>query len=95
MKLSKEELIAKIDEKVMDEDVKIELMEDITDSFEGEKESVDSERVKELEEKLRVMTEKYKERFLKGDEEKKEVAEEKEVDDEELKEEEVIDIKEI
>ena len=35
MKLSKDDLIAKINEKVMDEDVKIELMEDVTDSFEG------------------------------------------------------------
>lgn len=95
MKLSRDDLIAKVNEKVMDEDVKIELMEDITDSFAGETESEDNnERVKELEEKLRVMTEKYKERFLKGDEEKKEVAEEKEVD-EEMKEEEIIDVKEI
>ena len=36
MKLSKDELIAKVNEKVMDEDVKIELMEDITDSFESD-----------------------------------------------------------
>ena len=34
MKLSKDELLAKINEKVMDEDVKIELIEDVTDSFE-------------------------------------------------------------
>ena len=95
MKLSKEELLAKINEKVMDEDVKIELMEDITDSFAEAEEVKEDERVKELEEKYKVLQEKYKERFLKGDEEKEEVAEEKEVDDEELKEEEVIDIKEI
>lgn len=95
MKLSKEELLAKINEKVMDEDVKIELMEDITDSFSETEEVKEDERVKELEEKYKVLQEKYKERFLKGDEEKEEVAEEKEVDDEELKEEEVIDIKEI
>ena len=96
MKLSKEELLAKINEKVMDEDVKIELMEDITDSFSETEEVKDDERVKELEEKYKVLQDKYKERFLKGDtEEKEEVAEEKEVDEEELKEEEVIDIKEI
>ena len=96
MKLSKEELLAKVNEKVMDEDVKIELMEDITDSFSDTEEVKDDERVKELEEKYKVLQEKYKERFLNGnDEEKKEVAEEKEVDEEELKEEEVIDIKEI
>ena len=38
MKLNKEELIQKINEKVMDEDVKIELMEDITDSLDVESE---------------------------------------------------------
>ena len=95
MKLSKEELIQKINEKVMDEDVKIELMEDITDSFEVTEEKSDEvdERVKELEEKYKNLQEKYKERFLSGTEEKEEI-EEKE-DDEELKEEEVIDVKEI
>lgn len=91
MKLSKDELIQKINEKVMDEDVKIELMEDITDSFESG-EPKEDERVKELEEKYKSLQEKYKERFLKGEE--KEEPEEKE-DEEELKEEEVIDIKEI
>lgn len=94
MKLSKEELIQKINEKVMDEDVKIELMEDITDSFEVSEEKSDEvdERVKELEEKYKNLQEKYKERFLSGTEEKEEI-EEKE--DDELKEEEVIDVKEI
>ena len=94
MKLSKEELIQKINEKVMDEDVKIELMEDITDSLEVSDEKSDEvdERVKELEEKYRNLQEKYKERFLSGTEEKE--TEEKE-DDEELKEEEVIDVTEI
>ena len=83
MKLSKEELLAKVNEKVMDEDVKIELMEDITDSFSDTEEVKDDERVKELEEKYKVLQEKYKERFLNGnDEENKEVAEEKEVDEE-------------
>lgn len=94
MKLSKDELIQKINEKVMDEDVKIELMEDITDSFEAEteeKSEVEDERVKELEEKYKNLQEKYKERFLKGSE----VEEEKEDETEELKEEEVIDVKEI
>ena len=93
MKLSKEELLQKINEKVMDEDVKIELMEDITDSFEvSEGEPKEDERVKELEEKYSLLQEKYKERFLKGEE--KEDDEEKE-DEEEVKEEEVIDVQEI
>lgn len=93
MKLSKEELLKKINEKVMDEDVKIELLEDITDSFEvSEGEPKEDERVKELEEKYASLMEKYKERFLKGEE--KDDEEEKE-DEEEVKEEEVIDVKEI
>ena len=92
MKLSKEELLQKINEKVMDEDVKIELLEDITDSFEvSDAEPKEDERVKELEEKYALLQEKYKERFLKGEE--KEDDEEKE--DEEVKEEEVIDVQEI
>ena len=94
MKLSKEELIAKINEKVMDEDVKIELMEDITDSMEVDVEPKEDERVKELEEKYKALQEKYKERFLKG-EEKEDEKEDEEKEDEELKEEKYIDVKEI
>ena len=90
MKLSKEDLIAKINDKVMDEDVKIELMEDITDSFE-ENDGKDDERVTELEEKLKNLQEKYKERFLKNEKEDNEEKDE----GEELEEKEVIDIKEI
>lgn len=94
MKLNKEELIKKVNEKVMDEDVKIELMEDITDSFEVSEEPKEDERVKELEEKYNSLMEKYKERFLNGSEEKEETKEE-EKEDEGLEEEEVIDVKEI
>lgn len=89
MKLSKDELISKVNEKVMDEDVKIELMEDITDSFDNETKSEDSERVAELEEKYKTLQEKYKERFLSSDKE------EKEDEYEEATEEEVVDVKEI
>lgn len=90
MKLSKEDLIAKINDKVMDEDVKIELMEDVTDSFEGN-DGKDNERVTELEEKLKNLQEKYKERFLKNEKDDNEEKDE----GEELEEKEVIDIKEI
>ena len=67
MKLSKDELIAKINEKVMDEDVKIELMEDVTDSVqtEGSTNEEDNQRIEELETKYKDLQEKYKERFLK------------------------------
>lgn len=91
MKLSKDELIAKINEKVMDEDVKIELMEDITDSVEAEGSSneEDKQRIKELETKYKDLQEKYKERFLNSNtkEDKEEM-----IDNEEEK---TIDIKEI
>lgn len=92
MKLSKEELIKKINDKVMDEDVKIELMEDITDSFEeNTTTNEDLQRITELEEKYKILQEKYKERFLKGEEKKEDDKEEQE----ELTEEEIVDIKEI
>ena len=88
MKLSKDELLAKINEKVMDEDVKIELIEDVTDSFEIDDSNSNEEyeqRITELEDKYKNLQEKYKERFLNKVEEKE--------DDEEK--EEVIDVKEI
>ena len=91
MKMSKDDLIKKINDKVMDEDVKIELMEDITDSFEESSTSEeDTQRIEELEEKYKTLQEKYKERFLQGTEIKKEDNE-----DDGLEEKEVIDIKEI
>lgn len=93
MKLSKEELKAKVNELVTDNEIAIQLLEDIEDSMEvGE---VDTSKIDELQAKLDDLQEKYKQRFLKGDE-KKEYAEEKKEDvDEELEEKEVIDIKEI
>lgn len=105
MKLSKEELKKKIDEKISDEDLKIELLEDIEDSF-------NDEAIKEFEaryqaekadleaqianEKAYIMDLKarYKERFLTGDEKEVEDTEE-ELKEEELKEEEYVDVKEI
>ena len=74
MKLSKDDLIKKINEKVLDEDVKIELMEDVTDSIENDTDTSeeDSQRIEELETKYKNLQEKYKERFLKGSEEPKE-----------------------
>ena len=93
MKLSKDELISKINGLEIDDNVKIELMEDVTDSMEvvPEVDNTEIERLKAENENLRT---KYKERFLKGDETKEEEKEEKK-DDEELEEKEIIDIKEI
>lgn len=90
MKLSKDELISKINGLEIDDNVKIELMEDVTDSFEVSE--VDNTETEEIKAKYEELKTKYKERFLKGDD--KEDKEEK-VDDEEMKEEEVVDVKEI
>ena len=91
MKLSKDELKQKVNELVTDNEIAIQLLEDIEDSMEvGE---VDTAKIDELQAKFDDLQEKYKQRFLKGDDKKD--AEEKEEVDEELEEKEVIDIKEI
>ena len=92
MKLSKEELSAKITDLAIDDEIKISLLEDIADSIDGNVIEENGE-LEELKIKYEALKEKYKERFLKAEdvEEKKE----DETEDEELKEEEVIDVKEI
>ena len=94
MKLSKEELKKKIDEKIEDEDLKIELLEDIEDSVdvmkEDETEKVEKTAYDEVVAERDEIKRKYKERFLNGEEQSDEVKEE-----EDLKEEEIIDVKEI
>lgn len=97
MKLSKQELKQRISDAITDnDDLVISLLEDIEDSMVENSESVmDETKMKELEElkwKYDDLKAKYKERFLKGDDKPDEDAEE---DDEELKEKEVIDVKEI
>lgn len=91
MKLSKEELKSKVNELVTDNDIVIQLLEDIEDSMEVAE--VDTTKMDELQAKFDDLQEKYKQRFLKGDD-KKDAEDKKEVD-EELEEKEVIDIKEI
>lgn len=93
-KYSAEELSSRINELDLDDDVKISLMEDITDSVSPD-ESEELAGIKaELEKKaaeLEELKEKYKARFLKAvesDEEEKE-------DTEDLEEKEVIDVKEL
>lgn len=93
-KYSKEELSNRINELELDDDVKISLMEDITDSMTTEESDELSTLKAELEKKsaeLEELKEKYKSRFLKAVEVDEEAPEEKE----ELEEKEVIDIKEI
>lgn len=88
-KMSKEELISKINGLEIDDNVKIELMEDVTDSMEvaSEVDNTEIERLKAENEDLRT---KYKERFLKGDDKK-----DKEEKEDEMEEKEVVDVKEI
>lgn len=95
MKLSKEELSAKINDLDIDEEIKVSLMEDIADSIEVGSETEDNGELEELKIKYESLREKYKERFLKGNDETEEKEDEEKEDDDELKEEEVIDVKEI
>lgn len=90
MKLSKEELLKKVNEYEIPDEVKIELMEDVTDSMEIAEPEENTE-LEEIKAKYEELKEKYKARFLEGEEKEQEPKEEVE----ELKEEEVIDVKEI
>lgn len=85
MKLSKEDLKKKITEVVGDEDIQISLLEDIEDSFvePDEVDTVKKTTYDELETKYKDLQEKYKQRFLKGDEVSTEVVEKKEVEEDE------------
>ena len=94
MKLSKQELKQRISDSITDnEELVISILEDIEDSMVETNESViDETKTKELEDlkwKYENLQAKYKERFLKGEETKKET------DNPEMEEKEVIDIKEI
>ena len=98
MKLSKDELKRKVSDNIKDnDDLVIELLEDIEDSFvtSDEPDTTEIDNLKaELEESksnYKALQEKYKQRFLSKDEKNDE--DEKEDDDEEKDE--VIDIKEI
>lgn len=93
MKLSKEDLKKKIDEKISDDDLKIELLEDIEDSFETESETVSKEDYEKVVSERDEIKKKYKERFLSNKETKDD--EEKEDEETGLEEKEVIDVKEI
>lgn len=92
-KFSAEELSSRVNDLEIDDDVKISLMEDITDSIskdESEELATLKSELDKVKEEYDSLKEKYKSRFFEAvstDEEKK--------DDDELKEEEVIDIKEI
>ena len=91
MKLSKEELKQKINNLAVDDDVKITLLEDVEDSFETTEDN--SEELTALQTKYEELKEKYKSRFLKGEE--KEDTEDTEENVEELKEEDVVEEEDI
>ena len=84
MKLSKDELISKINSLEIDDETKISLLEDVTDSMEVAEE-VDNTELEELKAKYEELKTKYKERFLKGDEvaTETEVVEKEEVEEDE------------
>ena len=90
-KFTKEELASRINDLEIADDVKLSLMEDVSDSIIDE-----AEAVKEISDKLEAKTKeyddllaKYKERFMTSD---KEVDEEQDLD---VETEEVIDVKEL
>lgn len=86
MKLSKEEFKKKVNEMEIDDEKKIELLEDIEDSFDVE---TDNSELEEIKAKYEELKEKYKARFIDSDSED----EEEKID--EYEEKEVIDVKEI
>lgn len=92
-KYSAEELSSRVNELELDDEVKISLMEDITDSVSPD-ESEELASIKAELEKAKAdyeeLKEKYKARFLKAVE-----SDEEKVEDEDLEEKEVIDVKEL
>ncbi len=67
-KLSKKEILKKINEKITDTDLATELMEDVEDSFEGVDTSELENKIEELQTQNEELKQKYKDRFLKGEE---------------------------
>lgn len=91
-KLSKEELIAKINEKLADNsELAVELMEDVTDSFETIDTSDYEKQIEEEKAKYADLLQRYKDRFVSAEvvEEKEEVVEPTEENAE------VVDVKDI
>ena len=94
-KYSAEELSSRINDLELDDEVKISLMEDITDSVspdESEELACLKAEVEKAHADYEELKEKYKARFLKAVESDEEV---KDVEDEDLEEKEVIDVKEL
>ena len=66
MKLSKKDLLKKINEKITDVDLATELIEDVEDSFEGADTTELEQQIEDLQTKNAELKQKYKDRFLKG-----------------------------
>lgn len=66
LKLSKQDLLKKIGEKITDNDLATELLEDVEDSFDTTDTTEYEKRITELETQLTDVKTKYKERFLQG-----------------------------
>lgn len=99
-KLSKEEFLKKIDEYDFADDIKISLMEDISDSLEDSSSELDTLKaeIERLTAELEDFKKKYKERFLSAEEvaeELKDEVNESEVYEEKAPEDDVIDVKDI
>lgn len=104
-KLGKDEFNKKYSEKIVDnDDLLIELMEDISDSVDGEsaeiaslKEEISKKEleINDLKMKYEDLKTKYKERFLSSEELEEKLEEVENVPEESLEEKEVIDVKEI
>lgn len=67
-KLTKKDLLKKINEKITDVDLATELMEDVEDSFEGTDTTDLEQQIEDLQTQNADLKQKYKDRFLKGDE---------------------------
>lgn len=65
-KLSKKDLLKKINEKISDVDIATELIEDVEDSFEGADTSELEQQIEDLQTQNAELKQKYKDRFLKG-----------------------------
>lgn len=92
MKKSKDELMKQIEAYDISDDIKIELMEDVSDSLEVSETDDKTEEITELQKKYDDLKAKYKERFLAPVDKKDE---KEEVIEEGLEEKKEIDIKEI
>lgn len=65
-KLSKKDLLKKINEKITDVDLATELIEDVEDSFEGADTTELEQQIEDLQTQNAELKQKYKDRFLKG-----------------------------